>query len=391
MVGGMKPVFHSFLIIFFFVRAPFPMDELNTLENNYSPNISLPNFDWDELQASFDESYTSPVMNQVQGDYEDPICGSINCVLFWLEVPQGEQSVPVLDNTNKVAIPTTMPPVMMQDPPSTSSLPPLPDDSAFCQPVLTYPNCYTEVFVSPNLVVLQRKKPEGGQESLNSELLTFFRSCQVNASRPFLNQVANQRVPRPHSSLPPLLPKPLYPIYTPINNDPNFLPPPVFSSFACSGNNPNPTPNLMYDSTSTVTNTPIPMNGSTLPPPFANSFPTMDTTTSTNTINPINPIYSINPTNTTNTTTCCKAKARSSPKPGKKPAKTNTKSGNTTKRPHSFNSCARQILISWMILHKNHPYCSREEKIELARLTGLEVKQITMWMINSRRRKNYFK
>lgn len=314
------------------------------------------------------------------------------CFLIGLEVPQGEQSVPVLDNTNMVAIPTTVPPVMMQDPPVTSSLPSLPDDSVFCQSALTCPNCYKEVFISPNLIVLQRKELEGGQESLNSELLAFFRSCQMNASRPFLNQVANQHVPRPYSTLPPLLPKPtLYPIITPINNDPNSLPPPVFSSFACSGNNTNPTPNLMYDPTSTLTNIPTPMNCSTLPPPFVNSFPTtMDTTTPMNTINPINPTNPTNTTNTTNNGPCRKANARTSPKSGKKPAKENAKSGNTTKRgSRPFSCCVRQMLVNWMTDHKSHPYCSREEKIELAKMTGLEVKQITMWMINSRRRNNF--
>lgn len=79
----MKPIIHSFIIIFFFVGQLFPMNELNTLENNYFPNISLPNFDRDALQVSFDESYTSPVMNQDQGDFKDPICGSI-CSVFLL-------------------------------------------------------------------------------------------------------------------------------------------------------------------------------------------------------------------------------------------------------------------------------------------------------------------
>lgn len=83
MVGGMKPIIHSFINIFFLVGQLLPMNELNTLENNYFPNISLPNFDRDALQVSFDESYTSPVMNQDQGDSKDPICGSI-CSVFLL-------------------------------------------------------------------------------------------------------------------------------------------------------------------------------------------------------------------------------------------------------------------------------------------------------------------
>lgn len=83
MVGGMKPIIHSFIIIIFFVGQLFLMNELNTLENNYFPNISLPNFDRDALQVSFDESYTSPVMNQDQGDFIDPICGSI-CSVYLL-------------------------------------------------------------------------------------------------------------------------------------------------------------------------------------------------------------------------------------------------------------------------------------------------------------------
>ena len=306
-----------------------------------------------------------------------------------LEVPQGEQPVPIFDNTNMVAAPTTLHSGMVQELPTVSSSPSLPEGSSTPQSVLTYPDCFTEVFISPNVIVLQRKEPQGGQECLNSELLTFFRTWQMNASRIPLNSGVNQRVPRPYSSLPPLLPKPtLYPI-TPINNDPNTSSPPVFSSFACSGNNTIPIPNSTVVPPGTSTSMPTYASYPTVYTPMANSFPPTDTTNSTNTINPINPINPINTTNTTRSAQRCKVHARTSSKT-KKPVRANTKSQNPPKRrSRNFDYCVRQMLINWMVSHKNRPYCSREEKLKLAKLTGLEVKQITMWMINSRRRKQF--
>ena len=60
--------------------------------------------------------------------------------------------------------------------------------------------------------------------------------------------------------------------------------------------------------------------------------------------------------------------------------------------PHRcFPASAREILVSWIVAHRDHPYCSAAEKRELARKTGLAVSQITMWFINNRRRNPMFK
>ena len=74
---------HQPLIYNFFIHLSlFTMEDLRTLEDNYFPNISLPNFDRDALQASFDASYRSPGMYQDQGDDVVPICGSVSCVFL---------------------------------------------------------------------------------------------------------------------------------------------------------------------------------------------------------------------------------------------------------------------------------------------------------------------
>lgn len=51
-----------------------------------------------------------------------------------------------------------------------------------------------------------------------------------------------------------------------------------------------------------------------------------------------------------------------------------------------FEPHIREVLINWISTHAEHPYCNKEEKKKLAQITGLDMKQITMWFINYRRR-----
>lgn len=44
------------------------------------------------------------------------------------------------------------------------------------------------------------------------------------------------------------------------------------------------------------------------------------------------------------------------------------------------------ILKHWYTLHVDHPYPTELEKVELAKLSGLTIRQISMWFTNARRR-----
>ena len=52
------------------------MDENSFSENNYYPNISIPDFDTDILIGSLDSNYMGPFMNQVEDNEQDLIPGS---------------------------------------------------------------------------------------------------------------------------------------------------------------------------------------------------------------------------------------------------------------------------------------------------------------------------
>eukprot|EP01031_Cornospumella_fuschlensis_P029042 gene29042-35055_t len=48
---------------------------------------------------------------------------------------------------------------------------------------------------------------------------------------------------------------------------------------------------------------------------------------------------------------------------------------------------ARTILMDWLVAHQEHPYPTRKEKEDLARKTGMGLKQIMHWMSNVRKRR----
>tara|TARA_B110001452_G_scaffold259470_1_gene255863 strand:- start:404 stop:781 length:378 start_codon:yes stop_codon:yes gene_type:complete len=60
-------------------------------------------------------------------------------------------------------------------------------------------------------------------------------------------------------------------------------------------------------------------------------------------------------------------------------------------RPHSrrrsnHRSDQTSVLVSWFEAHKVDPYPSTQEKIELGKMTGMDVKQIENWFTNRRKR-----
>ncbi len=55
-------------------------------------------------------------------------------------------------------------------------------------------------------------------------------------------------------------------------------------------------------------------------------------------------------------------------------------------RDRSFTRETKTILDTWLFNHRFAPYASKLEKIELARVTGLTVKQIDDYLANARRR-----
>ena len=60
-------------------------------------------------------------------------------------------------------------------------------------------------------------------------------------------------------------------------------------------------------------------------------------------------------------------------------------------RPHgrrrsNHRSDQTSVLLSWFEAHKVDPYPSMQEKIELGKMTGMDVKQIENWFTNRRKR-----
>lgn len=47
---------------------------------------------------------------------------------------------------------------------------------------------------------------------------------------------------------------------------------------------------------------------------------------------------------------------------------------------------ARELLMEWLMAHKDHPYPTAEEKEELARQCGITQEQVSNWFINARAR-----
>ncbi|KAI8342650.1 Homeodomain-like protein [Chlamydoabsidia padenii] len=59
---------------------------------------------------------------------------------------------------------------------------------------------------------------------------------------------------------------------------------------------------------------------------------------------------------------------------------------NKKRRRGNLPKQVTEFLKQWLVLHKQHPYPSEKEKIDLAKQTGLTVNQISNWFINARRR-----
>ena len=56
------------------------------------------------------------------------------------------------------------------------------------------------------------------------------------------------------------------------------------------------------------------------------------------------------------------------------------------KRRMNFSAEAVETLKQWFAAHSSKPYPSEEEKIQLAKETGISVLQVTNWFINMRKR-----
>jgi hypothetical protein len=52
-----------------------------------------------------------------------------------------------------------------------------------------------------------------------------------------------------------------------------------------------------------------------------------------------------------------------------------------------LNAAQRKALMDWYTSHPVHPYPSKSEKEQLSKVTGLSLKQIDNWFINTRRRR----
>ncbi len=50
-----------------------------------------------------------------------------------------------------------------------------------------------------------------------------------------------------------------------------------------------------------------------------------------------------------------------------------------------FSMEAVETLKLWFAAHSSRPYASEEEKIQLAKETGLSVRQVAQWLDNERR------
>ena len=299
------------------------------------------------------------------------------------------------------------------DPPATNSSPILSYESMPVQPNGLDPNSFSEIIISPNLVLLQRKVPNCDQENFNLELLSFLQSCQKYIQQLLLNRTTIRYLPR-SSYLPPLLPKPSYPAVAP-SLTPNPPCPSAFSSFSSSSSggpgNMSTAPNAWNDCNTdrihnpinncTCTNSNPPevdlmQNLPFTPPYYAPASPYTTTNTiiptnnTNNTSNFTDTSNDVSTTTITNTTTTRSSLNRSGKRKvhSKSRKSTAVKSKPESHKRHSrcFDDGVLQLLLSWIIAHKHHPYCSKEEKRELAKKTGLDEKQITMWMINKRRR-----
>ena len=56
-------------------------------------------------------------------------------------------------------------------------------------------------------------------------------------------------------------------------------------------------------------------------------------------------------------------------------------------RPHKrmlYDQKTNETLNHWYLQHESNPYATKDQKIELAKLTSLTVKQVTNWLINAR-------
>jgi len=57
-----------------------------------------------------------------------------------------------------------------------------------------------------------------------------------------------------------------------------------------------------------------------------------------------------------------------------------------SRRRSNHRSDQTSVLLNWFEQHKVDPYPSTQEKIELGKMTGMDVKQIENWFTNRRKR-----
>ena len=58
------------------------------------------------------------------------------------------------------------------------------------------------------------------------------------------------------------------------------------------------------------------------------------------------------------------------------------------KKKTALSQYAVQYLKNWMLspAHIEHPYPTEEEKVQIMKTTGIEIKQLTNWFVNNRKR-----
>ena len=70
------------------------------------------------------------------------------------------------------------------------------------------------------------------------------------------------------------------------------------------------------------------------------------------------------------------------------PATPTTKKSNGKRKSASLPSETVEYLKTWMMSpeHIAHPYPTEQEKVEIMKDTGIELKQLTNWFVNNRKR-----
>jgi hypothetical protein len=80
--------------------------------------------------------------------------------------------------------------------------------------------------------------------------------------------------------------------------------------------------------------------------------------------------------------------ARSQSAPVKSAASSGSANSHSNKKKAALSQHAVQYLKNWMLspAHIEHPYPTEEEKVKIMKATGIEIKQLTNWFVNNRKR-----